>query len=128
MKMFVVPRPRGWAVEAQNKQISRTYKDKKRAVEWARNHTDNVVELKRKRPVQHVVPKQGSWAVRCEKCLRVSRVYPERLQAVLKAEEFATNQKGEVVLHDELGRIQDRWEPEKIDYVDGELVMWNYLR
>lgn len=57
---------------------------------------------------QHVVPHPEGWAVRSEGSERPSAVKPTQREAIDVATEIARNQKVEVIIHGENGKIRDR--------------------
>lgn len=56
---------------------------------------------------QHVVPTASGWAVRGEGNKRATRVTETRGKAIQIAKTIARNQKSDVVIHGNDGRIQD---------------------
>jgi hypothetical protein len=57
---------------------------------------------------QHVVPYDGSWAVRGAGNTRVSSIHPTQKNAINSAISVAQNKKSEVVIHRQNGRIRDK--------------------
>lgn len=57
---------------------------------------------------QHVVPRKGRWAVRKDGAERVTRHYDTQREAIDAAREFARNQRTEVYVHGQDGRIRER--------------------
>lgn len=57
---------------------------------------------------QHVVPRDGDWAVRGAGNERVTAVYDTQQQAYDAARDIARNQKSEVFTHGRNGRIRAR--------------------
>lgn len=57
---------------------------------------------------QHVVPKGGKWAVRKSGSAKVTGTYATQKEAISAAEKVAKNQKTELYIHREDGRIRDR--------------------
>jgi uncharacterized protein YdaT len=57
---------------------------------------------------QHVVKKTDGWAVVGEGNSRDTSVYPTQHQAIERAREIAQNQRSEVVIHREDGKIRDK--------------------
>ncbi|WP_432443880.1 DUF2188 domain-containing protein [Pedobacter gandavensis] len=57
---------------------------------------------------QHVVPHNGSWAVRGAGNERVTRIAATQSQAQEIAREIAINQRSEVIIHRSNGQIRDR--------------------
>lgn len=57
---------------------------------------------------QHVVPSGGKWAVRRSGAARASGVYDTQGEAISRAREIAKNQKTELYVHGQDGRIRDR--------------------
>lgn len=57
---------------------------------------------------QHVVPREGNWAVRGEGNKRVTSIHDTQGEAINAAREIAQNQHSEVVIHRPDGRIRDK--------------------
>ena len=57
---------------------------------------------------QHVVPHEGSWAVRREGSEKVTRITRTQKEAIEIARQIAQNQGSEVVIHRPNGRIRDK--------------------
>ena len=57
---------------------------------------------------QHVVPRDGKWAVRKEGAERVTRRYNTQGEAIDAAREIARKQRSEVFVHGRDGRIRER--------------------
>lgn len=57
---------------------------------------------------QHVVKRAGGWAVVGEGNSRDTSVHPTQQEAIERAREIAQNQRSEVVIHGEDGRIRDK--------------------
>ena len=57
---------------------------------------------------QHVVPKGSKWAVRKSGASKVTGTYTTQKEAIRAAEKVAKNQKTELYIHREDGRIRDR--------------------
>lgn len=57
---------------------------------------------------QHVVPHENEWAVRGAGNSRVTSHHSTQAQAERAAREIAINQKSEVLIHREDGRIRER--------------------
>ncbi|TCC93691.1 DUF2188 domain-containing protein [Pedobacter frigiditerrae] len=57
---------------------------------------------------QHVVPHNGSWAVRGAGNERVTKVAETQAQATRIAREIAINQRSETIIHRPNGQIRDR--------------------
>jgi len=57
---------------------------------------------------QHVVPRDGSWAVRGEGNSRDTSVHNTQGAAIDAARDIARNQKAEVVIHGRDGKIRDK--------------------
>ncbi len=57
---------------------------------------------------QHVVPHQGSWAVKGAGNQRATSVHSTQQQAIDAARAIARNQKSELVVHRPDGRIRDK--------------------
>ncbi len=57
---------------------------------------------------QHVVPRDGKWAVRKSGADRVTRKYETQREAIKAARDIAQNQRTEVYIHGRDGRIRER--------------------
>ena len=57
---------------------------------------------------QHVVPRDGKWAVRRGGSDRVTRRFDTQLEAIAAARELARKQRTELYIHGEDGRIRAR--------------------
>ena len=57
---------------------------------------------------QHVVPREEGWAVRGEGKTRDTSLHRTQAEAERAAREIAINQKSEVLIHGEDGRIRER--------------------
>lgn len=55
---------------------------------------------------QHVVPREVGWAVRGAGAQRDTQVFDRKQDAVDRAREISQNQKSELVVHGQNGRIQ----------------------
>lgn len=55
---------------------------------------------------QHVVPHADSWAVKGEKAQRATELFDRKSDAVQRAREIAQNQKTELVVHKQDGKIE----------------------
>lgn len=55
---------------------------------------------------QHVVPHADGWAVKGEKAQRVTELFDRKSDAVHRAREIAQNQKTELVVHKQDGKIE----------------------
>lgn len=55
---------------------------------------------------QHVVPQDDQWAVKGAKAERATELFDNKSDAVNRAREIAQNQKTELIVHDQKGRIQ----------------------
>lgn len=55
---------------------------------------------------QHVVPREYGWAVRGAGAQRDTQVFDRKQDAVDRAREITQNQKSELVVHGQNGRIQ----------------------
>ncbi|MFJ7565543.1 DUF2188 domain-containing protein [Herminiimonas sp. NPDC097707] len=55
---------------------------------------------------QHVVPQDDQWAVKGANSQRATELFDRKSDAVERAREIAQNQKTELVVHDQKGRIQ----------------------
>ena len=59
-------------------------------------------------PNQHVVPHDGKWAVRGEGNDRATSVHATQREAIEAAREIARNQRAELLIHGEDGKIRER--------------------
>jgi len=59
-------------------------------------------------PNQHVVPHDGKWAVRGEGNDRATSVHATQREAIEAAREIARNQRVELLIHGEDGKIRER--------------------
>lgn len=57
---------------------------------------------------QHVVKTPDGWGVRGENNARITQKFDTQKEAIAKAREIAINQKSELFVHGESGRIRDR--------------------
>ena len=57
---------------------------------------------------QHVVKKDGNWAVRGERNTRTTKIFDTQAEAIDYARGIAINQESEVVIHRPDGRIRDK--------------------
>jgi uncharacterized protein YdaT len=57
---------------------------------------------------QHVVPHEGSWAVRGANNSKVTKIFDTQREAIEMAREIAINQQSEVVIHRPNGQIRDK--------------------
>lgn len=57
---------------------------------------------------QHVVPREGEWAVRKGGSSRDTRRFSTQKEAIRAARRIAKNQGGELLVHGRDGRIRDR--------------------
>ncbi len=57
---------------------------------------------------QHVVPHQGSWAVRGAGAHRVTETFDRKVEAVERGHEIAQNQGTELLIHGKDGQIQSK--------------------
>jgi uncharacterized protein YdaT len=57
---------------------------------------------------QHVVPRDGNWAVKSEGSKRASSVHDTQGEAIKAAREIAHNQNSELFIHGRNGRIRER--------------------
>ena len=57
---------------------------------------------------QHVVPRDGDWAVQGAKAERATAIYPTKREAEKRGREISQNQGTELFIHGEDGRIQSR--------------------
>lgn len=61
-----------------------------------------------KKPSQHVVPKDGQWAVRKSGSERVTKVFKKQSDAIDHAREISQKQGSELFIHRRNGQIRDR--------------------
>lgn len=57
---------------------------------------------------QHVVPRNGGWAVLGEGNERVTQTFDRQSDAIGRAQEIAQNQGSELLIHGRNGRIRER--------------------
>ena len=57
---------------------------------------------------QHVVPRDGKWAVRKTGANRVTRSFETQREAIEAARDIARNQRTELYIHGRDGRIRER--------------------
>jgi uncharacterized protein YdaT len=57
---------------------------------------------------QHVVPRDGAWAVRKTGSVRVTKTFETQREAIHEARRLARDQRTEVYIHGEDGRIRER--------------------
>ncbi len=57
---------------------------------------------------QHVVPHNGNWAVKGAGNSKATSVHQTQAEAIDHAREIAQNQKSEVLIHGENGRIREK--------------------
>lgn len=57
---------------------------------------------------QHVVKAPNGWGVRSEHNTRITQKFDTQKEAIAKAREIAINQKSELFIHGENGRIRER--------------------
>jgi hypothetical protein len=57
---------------------------------------------------QHVVPHSDGWAVKGAGNQRATSVHPTQRQAIESARDIARNQRSEMLIHGENGRIRER--------------------
>jgi uncharacterized protein YdaT len=57
---------------------------------------------------QHVVPRDGTWAVRSEGARRDTSHHPTQAEAITAPREIAGNQRTELIIHRPDGRIRSR--------------------
>lgn len=65
---------------------------------------------------QHVVKRDDGWAVRKEGAGRDTGVHDTQAEAIKEAKSIATNQGGDVIIHDRHGQIRDRDTYGKVDH------------
>lgn len=57
---------------------------------------------------QHVVPRENGWAVKTAGSIRDTKVFSTQKEAITRATEIAKNNKSEILIHGETGRIRER--------------------
>ena len=57
---------------------------------------------------QHVVPHNNNWAVKGENNSKVTSIHNTQREAIEQARNIAQNQKAELFIHGENGRIRER--------------------
>lgn len=57
---------------------------------------------------QHVVPHKDGWAVKPAGAIKPSKITPTQREAIDVARDRARNQKTELLIHNQKGRIRDR--------------------
>ncbi|MCF7965333.1 MAG: DUF2188 domain-containing protein [Methylobacter tundripaludum] len=57
---------------------------------------------------QHVVPHGNDWAVKGAGNSKATSVHPTQKEAINRAREIAQNQKSELLIHGENGRIREK--------------------
>lgn len=57
---------------------------------------------------QHVVKTPSGWGVRGERNSKITENFPKQKEAIERAREIAINQRSEVLIHGENGRIRER--------------------
>ena len=57
---------------------------------------------------QHVVPHEGTWAVRAEDSSRVTSIHDTQQEAIDAGRQIAQNQATELFIHGRDGRIRER--------------------
>ncbi|MCK5319934.1 DUF2188 domain-containing protein [Candidatus Parcubacteria bacterium] len=57
---------------------------------------------------QHVVPTNGSWAVKRAGSVRVSKIFDTQKEAVSYGQKIARNKRSELFVHSLSGRIKSR--------------------
>lgn len=58
--------------------------------------------------IQHVVPKDGNWAVRSTSSSRVTKTFNTQKEAIDYGKNIAKNKKTDLIVHSKEGRIRDR--------------------
>jgi len=58
--------------------------------------------------IQHVVPKDGQWAIKAENSSRATKVIDTQKEAISIAREIAKNQGSELFIHGKNGQIRER--------------------
>ena len=57
---------------------------------------------------QHVVPRDGRWAVRKGGSYRITRSFGTQQEAIEAARDIARNQRADLYIHDRNGEVQER--------------------
>ena len=57
---------------------------------------------------QHVLPRDNGWAVKTAGASRDTKVFNTQREAIAKATSIAKNNKSEIFIHGETGRIRER--------------------
>ncbi len=57
---------------------------------------------------QHVVPHDDNWAVKGAGNSKATSVHPTQAEAIQRGREIAQNQKSELLIHGENGRIREK--------------------
>ncbi|MBI2392842.1 MAG: DUF2188 domain-containing protein [Deltaproteobacteria bacterium] len=57
---------------------------------------------------QHVVPRDGNWAVVGEGNARATKILPTQERAIEKARDIARNQESELIVHGRGGQVRER--------------------
>ena len=59
-------------------------------------------------PNQHIVPRDGRWAVQSASGQRATALYDTQAEAIARGREIAINQSSELLIHRPNGQIRDR--------------------
>ena len=57
---------------------------------------------------QHVVPRDGKWAVRRTGSYKATKLFDTQMEAAARGRQIARNQRTELYIHGRDGRIQER--------------------
>ncbi len=57
---------------------------------------------------QHVIPKDGQWAVKRADSSKVTRIFTHQKEAIAYGRNLARNQRTELLIHTREGQIRDR--------------------
>ena len=58
--------------------------------------------------IQHVIPKDGNWAVKSTSSNKVTKVFTNQREAINYGKNIAKNQKTDLIVHSRQGKIRDR--------------------
>ncbi|MBW7474921.1 DUF2188 domain-containing protein [Paenibacillus oenotherae] len=112
------PRVRNKAIEIANALLEEGY-DEGRAIaiataqakEWNDAHPDHSIDNKGivsspSHSIRHVVPHEGSWAIKLEGSKNTDAIFNTKEEAVAKAKEMASDDNGVAIVHRKDGRIE----------------------
>lgn len=57
---------------------------------------------------QHVVPRDGDWAVQGAGNQKATSIHPTQAKAIQEAKQIAQNQQSEMLIHNRKGQIRER--------------------